>query len=122
MKPIFLAIILSLFSLLYAREMGSLLFNGNCITCHHPTKTISAPAVVEFKERYMNAFSDKDEFVSYMATWVEHPKAETSLMHDAIEKHELMPELGFDKEMLKIICEYIYETDFTKKDVEYWRD
>lgn len=39
-----------------------------------------------------------------------------------LKKHELMPELGFDKEMLKIICEYIYETDFTKKDVEYWRD
>ncbi len=118
MKPIFLAVTVSFFSLSYAQEMGTLLFNGNCITCHHPTKTISAPAVVEFKERYMNAFSSKDEFVSYMAAWVQHPKAETSLMHDAIEKHELMPELGFDEETLKIICDYIYKTDFTKKEIQ----
>jgi hypothetical protein len=36
-------------------------------------------------------------------------------MLDAIEKHELMPELGFDIETLKTISEYIYETDFTQK-------
>ncbi len=47
-----------------------------------------------------------------MATWVQHPNAKTSLMNDAIKKHELMPELGFDLYTLKQIAQYIYNTDF----------
>lgn len=50
-----------------------------------------------------------------MSEWVEHPKKETSIMLDAVQKHGLMPELGFDRETLQTIAEYIYETDFTKK-------
>ncbi|MGB5963959.1 MAG: cytochrome C, partial [Sulfurimonadaceae bacterium] len=57
----------------------------------------------------------KEDFVKYMSTWVQHPNEETSIMRDAIEKHELMPELAFDLETLKTIAAYIYETDFTKK-------
>jgi len=54
-----------------------------------------------------------------MATWVEKPAYEGSLMLDAIEKHELMPELAFNKEALRVISEYIYETDFTKYETAY---
>ncbi len=110
---------LSLFCLCNAQNLGALLFNGNCITCHHPTKTISAPSISEVKERYKKAFENKEEFVSYMATWVEKPAYEGSLMLDAIEKHELMPELAFNKEALRVISEYIYETDFTKYETAY---
>jgi hypothetical protein len=41
-------------------------------------------------------------------------------MHDAIKKHGLMPDLGFDKETLRDISAYIYETDFTKRGGRYW--
>lgn len=108
------------YHLLEANEVSSLLFNGNCLTCHKETKTESAPSVVEFKKRYMNAFSKKEDFVSYMSEWVEHPKEDTSLMRDAIKKHGLMPDLGFDKETLREISVYIYETDFTKRGGRYW--
>ncbi|MCW8894680.1 MAG: cytochrome C [Sulfurimonas sp.] len=94
--------------------MRALLFHGNCTTCHFENKTVSAPSVLEFKNRYMQAFKDKEDFVSYMSTWVKHPKEETSLMHDAVKKHGLMPELGYDINTLKEISAYIYETDFTK--------
>lgn len=102
---------------LQAADYASLLFHGNCTTCHFETETVSAPSVIDFRERYISAFPDKKDFVDYMSTWVQHPKEETSLMHDAIEKHELMPELAFDLETLKTITAYIYETDFTKKHV-----
>jgi len=36
-------------------------------------------------------------------------------MLQAIEKHGLMPHLGFEAEALKEIVEYIYDTDFLKK-------
>lgn len=120
MKKIVLGICLGVLHL-YAKEMGELYFTGNCVTCHHPTKTISAPSVVEFKKRYTNAFSDKKEFVNYMSKWVLKPTEKGSLMHDAIQKHGLMPELGFDEETLKEISGYIYDTDFSKKgELDHW--
>ena len=109
-----------LISNLKADNNSSLLFNGNCITCHKETKTISAPSVVEFKKRYMSAFGKKEEFVDYMSTWIQDPKQETSLMQDAIKKHGLMPHLGFDKETSRDISAYVYETDFNKRGGRYW--
>ncbi|QOY55832.1 cytochrome C [Candidatus Sulfurimonas marisnigri] len=95
--------------------MSSLLFNGNCITCHKETQTISAPSVVKFKEVYKSAFPVKKEFVNYMSSWVLNPKEETSLMHHSIQKHGLMPNLSYDLDTLREISAYIYETDFTKR-------
>ena len=102
-------------SYLNADNLGSLLFHGNCITCHHETKALSAPSVIDLRENYLRAFPKKQEFIKYMSTWVVNPNAETSIMLDAIKKYKLMPELGFDKSTLEIISAYIYETDFTKE-------
>ncbi len=110
-----LAFTLLCVSCLNAASLGSLLFHGNCITCHEETKAVSAPSVLEFRENYLRAFPKKKDFVEYMSEWVEHPNAETSIMLDAIKKYELMPELGFEKSTLEIIAEYIYVTDFTKE-------
>ena len=122
MKLIFLTSVFSFFYLLQANEMSSLMFNGNCITCHKETETISAPSVVKFKKRYKAAFSKKEDFVEYMSTWVENPDAKISLMHDAIKKHGLMPHLAFDKEMLRDISAYIYDTNFTSRGGRYWKE
>jgi len=100
---------------LNAASLGSLLFHGNCITCHEETKAVSAPSVMEFRANYLRAFPQKKDFVEYMSEWVKHPNTETSIMLEAIKKYELMPELGFEKSTLEIISEYIYETDFTKE-------
>jgi len=109
-------ILMSAFILnLYAIDYGSLLFHGNCITCHHETKAESAPSMVEIREKYRSAFSKKEEFVAYMSEWVLEPKRETSLMQGAIKKYKLMPLLGYELEALVDITAYIYETDFTKK-------
>lgn len=109
-----LLVVLLFISNLTADNFKSLLFSGNCVTCHLENESNSAPSVIEFKERYKSAFPNKKEFVDYMSTWVQYPKKETSLMDDAIKKYELMPELGFDLETLREISEYIYETDFKK--------
>ncbi len=112
-KTFFLALA---FLHLYGNDpYASLLFHGNCTTCHFERKTVSAPAVTEFKKRYMDAFKTKEDFVRYMSQWVISPKEETSIMQDAIKKHGLMPELGFDLSTIESISSYIYETDFTKE-------
>lgn len=97
---------------LYANKNVSLYFSGNCITCHEINKTVSAPSIIEVKKRYLSAFPKRINFIEYMSTWVYEPKEETSLMQDAIKKHDLMPHLAFDLDTLKVISEYIYETDF----------
>ncbi len=111
-KIIFLSITIS--TSIFATNLGSLLFNGNCKTCHHSTKSISAPSMANVRENYLNAFSKKEDFVNYMSKWVKKPNEETSLMDSAIKKYSLMPELAFEMETLKEITSYIYDTDFTK--------
>ena len=100
---------------LSAVDNRALLFHGNCTTCHFEQKTVSAPSVIEFKENYLRAFPIKEDFIEYMSKWVFKPNAKTSIMLDAIKKHELMPELGYDLSTLREISSYIYDTDFTKK-------
>lgn len=110
-------LLLLLLSVTYlnAGGLGSLLFHGNCITCHHETKSISAPSIISIQENYRRAFSDKKEFVDYLSKWVTRPNEEGSLMLDAIKKYELMPQLGYEESTLEIIAEYIYDTDFTQE-------
>ena len=100
---------------LNAGSIGSLLFHGNCITCHFETKDDSAPSIMRVRENYLRAFPEKKDFVEYMSMWVLNPNREGSLMLDDIKKYELMPMLGYEESTLNIIAEYIYDTDFTKE-------
>ena len=105
----------SYLSLLHASQMGSLLFHGNCTTCHFETKAVSAPSMMEVKKRYITAFSTKETFTKQMAKWVKNPNEETSIMQDAIDKYNLMPSLSFEQNTLEDIATYIYETDFSNQ-------
>lgn len=104
-----------LISLAEASQQSSLLFHGNCTTCHFETVSVSAPSMAEVRKRYLSAFPKKKEFIAAMSAWVHKPNEERSIMQDAIDKYELMPNLAFEKDVLKDIADYIYETDFTKQ-------
>ena len=114
-KLYFITVLLFVGMNLNAGNIGSLLFHGNCITCHFETKDDSAPSIMSVRENYLRAFPKKENFTDYMSKWVLEPNAEGSLMLDAIKKYELMPMLGYEESTLKIIAEYIYDTDFTKE-------
>ena len=108
-RIIYLILPILIVTLANADSYGRLLLYGNCITCHHETKSISAPSLQIIKQRYHESFEDKKEFVHYMVQWVYKPSIEGSIMHDMIEKYELMPELGYDKDTLEKIATYLYE-------------
>ncbi|WP_230973267.1 MULTISPECIES: c-type cytochrome [Sulfurimonas] len=114
MKSLFI-LLCFLGTLLQASQNSALLFHGNCTTCHFETKSVSAPAMMEVRTRYLNAFPNKKDFVRQMAEWVQKPSETTSIMQDAIDKYELMPNLAFEKDVLQDIAAYIYETDFTRQ-------
>jgi len=107
-------LLLGLLLTLTQADDGELLFQGNCITCHYPNKSVSAPSMQKVRTTYKNAFSDKKDFVYYMSEWVLHPSHETAMMSDAVKKYKLMPQLAYEKEVLEEIAAYIYENDFTK--------
>jgi len=50
--------------------------------------------MAEVRSRYLRAFPQKKDFIHYLSEWVHHPSKENSIMLDAIEKHELMPQLA----------------------------
>ena len=100
---------------LNADSLGSLLFHGNCITCHHETKSISAPSMLSVRENYLRAFPKKKDFVAYMSKFVTHPNAEDSIMLESIKKYKLMPLLGYEITTIEDIAAYIYDTDFLHK-------
>ncbi len=109
-----LALFLLSLTLNASDEIGSLLFHGNCVTCHYELEEKSAPAMIEVRKRYLTAFPNKKDFVQQLSQWVANPSRETSIMQDAVQKHELMPQLAYEKDVLEDIAAYIYETDFTK--------
>jgi len=117
LKNSYLFYILFYCSSLVGDTLGSLLFHGNCVTCHDKTKTISAPSMVEVQRHYKSAFAKKTDFIKYMSEWVANPSREKSIMLQAIDKHGVMPHLGFEVDALKEIVEYVYDTDFRKKDL-----
>ncbi len=106
-------ILFLLFSFSFA-SYGELLFNGNCFTCHKILTSKTAPSLRQIQKTYKNAFLNKQDFISYMSAWVLQPKEESSLMQESIRKYKLMPELGYQEEVLKDIASYIYESDFSK--------
>jgi cytochrome c551/c552 len=93
---------------------GELLFNGNCVTCHFKTEDKSAPSIKKIQTIYKKAFPKKEEFIEYMSNWVSSPNKNSSMMLDDIDKYEIMPTLGFEKDYLQDIASYIYDTDFSK--------
>jgi len=112
-KHLFLSFIF--ISSLNAEDIRSLLFHGNCVTCHNEHKSISAPSIDLVKENYLRALPRREDCITYMAKWVVKPNKKGSIMLDAIDKYELMPELGYDESTLREIASYIYDTDFSKE-------
>jgi len=113
MQRVIISLVLAQFftNTLFADD-GALLFNGNCVTCHNTTKAISAPSMKEVKERYLSAFSEKEEFVKYMSLFVVKPNENISIMRDKVQEYEIMPILGYEESVAKEIASYIFETHF----------
>jgi len=113
MRILILAILLTNIS--FANGLGQTLFEGNCITCHHQTKAISAPSAKQIQAAYKANFATKEAFVDFMSSWVASPDASVALMPESIKQFEIMPSnLGYDDYTLREIAEYLYETEFNK--------
>jgi len=97
---------------IYANELGNLLLNGNCTMCHYIDKDKSAPSFIKVKKAYKKAFPKKNDFIKFMKSFILNPTKDKSILSLEVKKYGLMPKIAYDEETIKIIVNYIYETNF----------
>ena len=104
--------ILSLATIFAWGNLGQLLYEGNCLSCHGFEKGVSAPSAKAIQERYKETFATKKAFTEFMRTWIKKPNPVTALMPEEISRYGIMPTLGYDDFTLNAVGDYIYEMEF----------
>lgn len=90
------------------------LVKSNCYTCHKPDRDMVGPSMTKIRKAYKDGTDSKEEFMTAMTSFLKDPTVEKSLMPDAVEKYGLMPKAYYTDDDLKIITDFIYETEFNK--------
>ncbi len=96
---------------------GKQLFETRCNICHglkDKTSTMLAPPFFNIKSKYSKIFRTKASFEKAIVNFVSNPQKENTLMFGAVKQFGVMPKLGYPKNELLIIAEYIYETPFQR--------
>ena len=90
------------------------LLESNCYTCHTPKGGMSerlAPPMMAVKKHYINESTSLATFTTELIDYVNAPSEEKSKMPGARRKFGLMPAYPLDDDKLKLIAQYIFETD-----------
>ncbi len=94
---------------------GLLLMKSKCYVCHSITTKshddIIAPPMVAVKRHYTNRYDNKKDFINAVVTWSVDPKEENSLMRGAVNRFKVMPKMGFVKEDMEKIANYMYDNE-----------
>lgn len=90
--------------------IGSLLYT-NCYSCHTPQGNKDnriAPPMAHVKSHYEGEYKTKAEFIEAMTAYVNAPNKENAIMHGAVEKFGVMPNMQYPKADVEKIVAYIY--------------
>ncbi len=89
------------------------LTEARCLICHGDTQAGQArlaPPFIMVKRHYQSL--EKKEFLKTVTSWVNKPGVHKSKMPGAINHFGLMPTFGLPEAEVKLIAEYVYNTDF----------
>lgn len=84
-----------------------------CLICHGDTQAGQArlaPPMVMVKRHYQSM--NQAEFEKAVLAWVKKPDAKKSRMPGAIRRFNLMPTFPIPEPEIKLIANYIYQTEF----------
>ena len=97
---------------------GLLLMKSKCYVCHSVTTkshdAIIAPPMVAVKRHYTNKYDNKKDFVNAIVTWSVDPKEDNALMPGAVNKFKVMPKMGFIKDDMEKIANYMFDNEIDK--------
>jgi cytochrome c551/c552 len=101
-----------------AENEGLLLMKSKCYMCHSVTTKshddIIAPPMIAVKRHYTNKYDNKKDFVNAIVNWSVDPKEDNALMPGAINRFKVMPKMGFTKEDMEKIANYMYDNELEK--------
>lgn len=100
-------------------QKGFEILESNCISCHSAKGTFDdriAPPLASVKKRYLMDNVSKEEFIASFVSFVENPTLEKSKMTNAVEKFNLMPKMGYSKDQITAVAEYIYANEVQNED------
>ena len=96
-----------------AEESGESLIMELCVSCHVlEGKPTIAPPIFAVKIHVKRVYASRDAFVQRIVDWVEDPDEAITLMPGAVNRFGLMPRLSYEKDDVRKIAEYIYDTNF----------
>jgi mono/diheme cytochrome c family protein len=101
--PIFLAMSSS-------AEEGQALFEKYCIACHQvqgPPKI--APPAFGVINHVKGVYPEREAFIKRIVEWVENPNPNDVLMPGAAQRFGVMPKLGYPREDVRKIAEFLYD-------------
>jgi hypothetical protein len=100
------------------KNEGLLLMKSKCYVCHSVTTkshdAIIAPPMIAVKRHYTNKYDNKKDFVNAIVAWSVDPKEDNTLMPGAVNRFKVMPKMGFTKEDMKKIANYMYDNELEK--------
>ncbi|MFD1294008.1 c-type cytochrome [Lutibacter holmesii] len=96
-------------------ENGLKLLQQKCYACHSITSKshdeIIAPPMIAVKRRYQMSFSNENDFVNGLTSWVMNPEEQNALMRGAISNFNIMPKQPFNEDEIRIIAAYMYQNE-----------
>lgn len=90
------------------------LLKANCFTCHDPdfnSVNRVAPAMSKVREHYLVNGKSKEQFFQDIKNFMENPSEANAVMTKAVSEFGLMPKMNINLKDLKIISDYLYDTD-----------
>ena len=92
---------------------GKKLMETHCYLCHSPTAEEQtgriAPPMIAIKAHYLEDSKHKQEFVSQITNFVQHPSQDKVKMPGAVKKFGLMPKQAFPEGSLEKIAHYMHD-------------
>jgi cytochrome c2 len=92
-------------------------YNSRCKICHdvdRPRNEMLAPPMINIKKKYSRVYPDKNAFINGIVNFTKDPTLDKAMMFGALKQFEVMPQLNYPEEELKLAAEYIYNTEFKK--------
>lgn len=92
-------------------------YDTRCKICHNVNVAKSdmlAPPMVNIQRKYNMLHKTKEEFIAAVVNFTQLPTQGKVVMFGALKQFEVMPQLNYPEDDLKLAAEYIYDSQFEK--------
>jgi len=96
---------------------GKTLLETKCNICHtvkDNQDAMLAPPFAHIKKKYAKVHKTKSEFVAAVTAFTVDPQSDNAIMYGALKQFKVMPKMGYTKEEVQKIANYMYDNEFAE--------